>query len=108
MTLEAPFVVRLPGNRISATKYHLYVDCGHVELMLRGDWEPIPLEGELGRQLIDTLALTPCRTCVKRSEELSLEQILRTYECTPVRELLAALAEHGYEIRHKRTGWHTG
>ncbi len=113
-----PFVWRRVGNKVTATTYHLYKDCGMVAsdtpgiMVSPGD----PLDGHevqavehinVDETAIDLLGLRCCRACERRSKKISIEEMVTEWFSTMdeaadrgelALQFLIDLSEYGYKI----------
>jgi hypothetical protein len=118
-----PFVWRRVGNKVTATTYHLYKDCGMVAsdtagvVVAPGD----PLDGRevyavehitVDETAIDLLGLRCCRACDRRSKQITVEEMVTEWfstmdEAAPRDDLalqfLIDISEFGYKIVKARS-----
>jgi PHP family Zn ribbon phosphoesterase len=99
----ARIVHRVNGGKITVEKYHIYDDCRRG-LMSPQESNPgyVVTHVGLSPELVDMFGLTPCSTCVKRFDQLTIAEILDQLPKGDGALLVALLDKHGYEITEKK------
>lgn len=69
------YVTHQARKPVTAKRFHLYRDCGLIAGLTPPDYEVVDLGLDPSRdalQLIELLGLSPCSSCEKRSQEVSV------------------------------------